>query len=432
MVMRKSQNSIFSFCLFVIFLYPILPQYVYVVGGINVVNTLLAIFCFIYIFMYGKISKIALKENIIFYWIFMVMMTIRYFVDASLLKAATYAMSFVLLPLFFISVIDTKAKFIKVIDALIAAGLFLGILGLLESVMKFNFIQIFARDGTEFFHEVRYGLLRIMTTFGQPIVYGLYQVFIVALINYRKGVKHNRKYLNLCYVISVLNIFLSVSRIPILAYIIIQILLVYRKSKKKFINYLVFACVVSLTGIMVGTAFGFKIPLVDDLLQTVKQILSGNFTSSSTTVGVGNRFDLWTWVYLSMGNNWIWGNGMVAKFAYKVYEWQTKTSIENQYLFILWHNGLVGLVLLVLSYVSTLQFAWKRRYCYMNQEREGLSFNYTVFILMLVYYIVELGVQETDLTRMYSIMIAALIAYNRIANRTAASKAGNEFKEQAS
>ena len=177
-----------------------------------------------------------------------------------------------------------------------------------------------------------------------------------------------------------------------------------------------FICVVALAGTIVGTAFGFKIPLVDDLLQTVDQLLSGNSTSSSTTVGVGNRFDLWMWVYLSMGNNWVWGNGAITKFAYKVYEWQTKTSIENQYLFILWHNGLVGLVLLILSYVSTLRFSWKRRHCYMDQDKEGLSFNYVVFILMAVYYVVALGVQETDLTRMYSIMIALLIAYNRVAN----------------
>ena len=65
----------------------------------------------------------------------------------------------------------------------------------------------------------------------------------------------------------------------------------------------------------------------------------------------------------------------------------------------------------------------------MDQDKEGLSFNYTVFILMAVYYIVELGVQETDLTRMYSIMIALLIAYNRVASRTEWNKAGNEIKE---
>ena len=68
----------------------------------------------------------------------------------------------------------------------------------------------------------------------------------------------------------------------------------------------------------------------------------------------------------------------------------------------------------------------------MDQDKEGLSFNYIVFILMAVYYVVALGVQETDLTRMYSIMIALLIAYNRVANKPEGNKAGNEIKEQAS
>ena len=68
----------------------------------------------------------------------------------------------------------------------------------------------------------------------------------------------------------------------------------------------------------------------------------------------------------------------------------------------------------------------------MDQDKEGLSFNYVVFILMAVYYVVALGVQETDLTRMYSIMIALLIAYNRVANKSEGNKAGNEIKEQAS
>lgn len=171
-----------------------------------------------------------------------------------------------------------------------------------------------------------------------------------------------------------------------------------------------------------GTAFGLKIPFVDDLVQTISQIFSGNTESTSKTIGVGNRFDLWYWVYLSMGNHWIWGNGMTAKFAYEVYTWQTKTSIENQYLFVLWHNGIVGLVMLILSYISTLIFTWKRRKQYINQGNEKISFNVVMFVIMIVYYIAELGVQETDMTRMYSVFIALIIAYNRIANKTIEKK----------
>ena len=51
---------------------------------------------------------------------------------------------FVLLPLFFISVIDTKSKFIKVIDTLIAAGLFLGILGLIA--VSYTHLDVYKRQ----------------------------------------------------------------------------------------------------------------------------------------------------------------------------------------------------------------------------------------------------------------------------------------------
>ena len=173
---------------------------------------------------------------------------------------------------------------------------------------------------------------------------------------------------------------------------------------------------------ILGTAFGLKIPLIDDLFQTITQIFSGNTESTSKTVGVGNRFDLWSWVYLSMGNHWTWGNGMTAKFAYEVYTWQTKTSIENQYLFVLWHNGIVGLVMLILSYVSTLIFTWKRRKKNIDKRNEKISFNTVMFVTMLVYYIVEFGVQETDITRMYAVSIALIIAYNRIINKTIQNK----------
>lgn len=416
---KKFEINIFSLTVAVLFLYPILPQYVYIIGGINVVNGLLALFLAIYVLWYKKLAKIGIKNNIPFYWLFLIVMAVSYFTDAGILKTITYVMSFILLPWILISIINTEERFFKVIDALIAGGAFLGILGIAEALLKFNFIQPLASGDIEFFHEIRYGLLRIMTTFGQPIAYGLYQVFIVALINYKNSVFGGSRRLKICYLISVLNVFLSVSRTPIIAFIVIQLLFWHRESKKKFTNYIFFALIGALILLIASTSFGFKIPLIDDLLETINQLLSGNTASSGSTVGVGNRFDLWAWVYLSMGNKWLMGHGPTAEFAYKVYEWQTKTSIENQYLNILWHNGLVGLVLLILSYLSILIYSLKKRFHYILKSGETISFNMCVFLTMLTYYVVEFGVQESDMARIYTVFVALLIAYNRIASSKA-------------
>lgn len=415
--MKKQDTNIFSLTLLVLFLYPILPQYIYIVEGVNVVNALLLIFCLIYVFFYARVVKLGVRENIAFFWIYMIVIAVSYFFDAGLLRTVIFTMSFIILPWFVITVVNSEERFIKVIDVLIAAGFLMGVLGLIEAILKTNFIQLLAGTDVEFFHEIRYGLLRIMTTFGQPISYGMYQVFIIALINYRKNTFKNKRFLSVIYVVSVLNIFLSVSRIPIIAFIALQMLLTYKKSSKKFFNYLFLVVIIILFYLIVGTSAGLRIPFVDDLLQTLNQLISGSGSTTGSTVGVGNRLDLWSWVYQSMGSEWITGHGPTAEFAYQVYDWQTKTSIENQYLYILWHNGLIGLVLLVLSYISILWFSFKRRNVFLNKHNEAISFNTVVCMTMFTYYVASFGVQESDMARFYTVFIALLIAYNRIVGK---------------
>lgn len=281
-----------------------------------------------------------------------------------------------------------------------------------QKIIEANLFQLFSNaNGLTFFHEVRYGFLRIMGTFGQPISYGLYQVFIIALIIYRlkNYTQYSQKhtFLKVAYLLSVINILLTVSRIPIIACILLHILLLYKKSKKEFINYAVAISILLLLLIIFNDTVGMKIPLISDLLSSIGTVTFDNEINSG---GVGDRFVLWQWVALSVGNKWLLGKGISTEFAYKVYEWQTKTSIENQYLNVFFHTGVVGVVLLLFSYVAVLVYA-KRK----NSSCSGsCSFNTIFFSMMLIYFVCELGVQETDLARMYCIWISLLISYNRI------------------
>lgn len=402
----------------ILFLFPILPQYVYIIDGFNIVNFLGA-FAIAFYILGGKIYKWHLPALMIPYFLYSGIYAVRCFAEVGILKAVTYTITCIAIPFFIVGMLNDRNKFSKAIDILINGGFLLAVIGVLEAVTRVNFIQpLSSITDYTFFHEIRYGLLRVMTTFGQPISYGLYQVFITALILYRLNTSditsRKRSFLHVCYVLSVINVILSVSRIPILACLIIHILLLYKRSIKKFVSYAVLGFVVILFSVLLCDALGITIPFISDLVETIDVFLSGS-KSTASTIGVGNRLDLWSWVSESMGDSWIWGKGITAKFAYKVFEWQTKTSIENQYLSVLYHSGLVALVTLLLSYASTLIYAIKSDKVYGRQlgEKE-LSFNGVLFVLLFVYYICELGVQETDMTRIYSIMIALLISYNRI------------------
>ena len=71
---------------------------------------------------------------------------------------------------------------------------------------------------------------------------------------------------------------------------------------------------------------------------------------------------------------------------------------------------MVGVLLLLFSYVVLLVYAKRKN----SSCSESCSFNTIFFSMMLIYFICELGVQETDLARMYCIWISLLISYNRI------------------
>ena len=392
-------------------LYPILPQYIYIFKGLNIVN-----FCgaltIIGVIIGGVIYKCKIPYLIFPYILYATYYSISYCAEGAWLSALSLAMMMVVIPLLSVGFVNTNRRFETAINLLIDGGFILSLLGIVESITKINLFQLFSNaHGLTFFHEVRYGFLRIMGTFGQPISYGLYHVFIIALIIYRlkNYTQYSQKhtFLKVAYLLSVINILLTVSRIPIIACILLHILLLYKKSKKEFINYAVAISILLLLLIIFNDTVGMKIPLISDLLSSIGTVTFDNEINSG---GVGDRFVLWQWVALSVGNKWLLGKGVSTEFAYKVYEWQTKTSIENQYLNVFFHTGVVGVVLLLFSYVAVLVYA-KRK----NSSCSGsCSFNTIFFSMMLIYFVCELGVQETDLARMYCIWISLLISYNRI------------------
>lgn len=401
-----------------LFIYPILPQYIYLTNSLNVVNFIGAL-SVVLILLGGKIYIWHLSGLMIPYFIYAGICAIRYLLEVGIPQMGTYVITCILVPFFIVGFLNNRYRFYKSLDLLINASFLMSLLGVFEAITKVNPIQLLGNgSNVTFFHEIRYGILRIAVTFGQPIAYGLYQVFIVAIILYRlnsgKLTFGKRRFLYICYLLSILNVVLTVSRIPILACAILHMLLLYKKSKKKFVNYTLLLALIIAFIIMICDSLGVSFPFISDLINAFSSLFNSS-NSNSSGPGIGDRLNLWSWVFLSMDNSWLWGKGLLTEFAYEVYEWQTKTSIENQYLNVLFHNGIIGVVTLILSYISTLIFSkiGDKKYGCALGERE-ISFNFVVFTVLLLYFLCELGVQETDMMRMYAVWIALLISYNRI------------------
>lgn len=409
---QKGQVSSYKIFLILIAMITLAPQYIYIVSGINIVNTLAVLTIIFYVIAIKKIYKIRLSLQIISIWLFYIIYCTQCLLTVSVFKFITYTILYILLPYLLYSLINCKERFYHAIDIMIKFGTCLGLYGIVEEIFKFNFLHQYIQADQRVFHEIRYGLLRIMGTFGHPIGYGLLQVFMISLILYRMSTKSGTKrVLKISYIICLSNVFLTVSRIPIIAVVGLHLLLLTKLSKRKAINYTVFGLVGIFAAVSCLYVFDIKIPLIDDLVQTVRLIIDGG-NSTSTTVGVGSRFDLWKWVPASMGDKWFTGYGMSASFSYKVYEWATKKSIENQYLNILYYNGLIGLIPMIISFWGVLK-ATKRK-CLTLIEESQISFNSISFFLMFLYYICQFGTQESDMTRMYVFYVVLILVYNRV------------------
>lgn len=66
--------------------------------------------------------------------------------------------------------------------------------------------------------------------------------------------------------------------------------------------------------IIFNDTVGMKIPLISDLLSSIGTVTFDNEINSG---GVGDRFVLWQWVALSVGNKWLLGKEYLQNLRIK-------------------------------------------------------------------------------------------------------------------
>ena len=411
------KNLRFNLIYFLVFLFPILPQYIYVASGINIVNMVLILFAFFWLTQKKSLKIYKVYSYIKFFWIYYFLYAIRMLFDGEVISCIGFVISYIWIPYILITYINSKEKFSNIIWILIYSGVLLGIIGLIEEITHVNFFQIFSSTNIRFLKEVRYGVYRIAGTFSSPITYGMYCFFILALINYKLSFSNNNKttkmFLVIAYILLIINLLFTMSRISIISFILFQLLFIIETKKIK--NNKVIFIIVSLfiiISILLLNSY-IRIPFVSDILNIVYSRMGIN-TSTEITETAGNRFELKKWVMEEVGDDLLYGKGTKIQFQYKVIEGFVKTSIENQYLYTLYHIGIIGLIIMILYYISVLVFSFQNGNTYIDKNVETVSFSKMCFYMFFVYYIASIGVQETDIKRLVVLFISLLISYINI------------------
>lgn len=123
------------------------------------------------------------------------------------------------------------------------------------------------------------------------------------------------------------------------------------------------------------------------------------------------------WVWESIDNKWI-GMGGSAEFAYSltersgIYSYiRTKTSIENQYLNLLYHYGIIGLISMIWVYIQVFIKSIIQAVKNPSEWEGRISFPKMLVVILGTYYISFFGVHQIDEKRIFFCLIFLLIAY---------------------
>lgn len=414
------------------FVAPIVPYY-FNVAGMNVTTYIYLGVIILWFSFYSGFCKI--KDSLFQSFFLLNMVTcllqiINNEVNKSVITLVTY-FSFVLL----ITILRKDRNYEIAINYVIVAGVICSIFAIFESFTKINVFEILNTGHYAMNSQMRFGLRRVLSFTGQTINFGISRVFICSLILYKLTIdtnKKNRTKLIISYVIVLMSTILTLSRLAILVLFFSQGIILFKQGYKKFVKTLLFFSIFAFliyTMILLVNPNATKI--INNFFGSIASVFSDSVNVDESVWqgdnedGIGDRVDLYKWVFEQMNGYYLCGHGDNSKFVYSYrlkdslgYSYvRTKNSLEVQYLVWLYKEGIIGLFV-------NLLFIYKFVvYCFRNfkkgqHEKNLYMFNMIMFWTIIGYYVAFFGVNQASEKTLYNIMLAILISYNNKNSRT--------------
>lgn len=420
------KKVIFLFCI----LYPILPVYAQI-GSVNFRNLLCLCFGVLAFALTLDNIKLTVRYTGILwcfgFWILVRCIQIigsEYYLETLYFLLRT-VIAFICLQ----TLISQCNDFINALKAILVGAFIVAVFGIAEEITRVNPFSLLNIDYELNYNPLRFGLLRILGFSQHTIAHGIYIMFIMSLCTYTWQFCYKRfdKWLiGLLYCLLWINLVLTLSRSIIICTICSQLLILYLIGVRKLFKVLFKLLIIGLPILLISSMI---IPQISTAIRYGFLMISALFNDKSATLissafgndnlkGVGNRLDLYGWVYEKMSGYWLYGHGLYADFSYSftqsngVYTWtQTKDSIEVQYLNTLYQFGLWGMITEILSFISLLIFTLKKIRARKTWEKH-ISFNKIAFATFACYFMELFAVNQSSDKFIFYLFVMLTIIYN--------------------
>lgn len=393
----------------------VVPTYANI-GPISIQNILLVLFYICTIHWYG-ISKGKLKYAfcaIPAFTLFWIVWLVQSTADSGFATAGMQIFHFVAFWATVAAVLKTEEQVDQLIHSLISITFWLCLLGILE---EFTHVNIFSQwlGGGSIYSEERMGMNRIYSTFTHPISYGIFLSMIAVLTLYMiNKYKDKRLYFNFALIL--INLCFTISRSPIVVGIISVILMMIISGMVKFnkITRKRFAIFLGIVVLLVVSPLLFPsiLNFFSQMFRSVAAVFDSNVKADMGSAE-GDRKKLYAWTMELLRGHYIFGKGTKAVFRYVIASrpWGdlVKVSVENQYLYVLFLHGIVGLVTYLLSLINIVIFFIKGLFKRYNDTMMKAG-----FVIVFLYLIMFFSTAESSENTMWYTVLAMGIATKRI------------------
>lgn len=430
--MEKQKKDFFiGFIILFIVIYMAAPYYFYI-AGVKFIYIWSIIGCLMLIVLNGKIVLYKKKSTALTIGLSIIIFVdlLIYILNNEFFTGIAFLCEILLVPIILIPLINSKERFLRTINGIINFSICISILGIIEEIFKFNFFSIFNNiDISLNYNPLRFGILRILSFHSHAIIYCLWIMFMIGLLYYALSIPENKKYKNkyiIAYILLLINALCTLSRSALLVLVLLQILLLYKSGYKLFIKKIIQIACIAIVLIIISILF---IPQLKDLIfntidmmialfdDNYAQSISNSFGNDNLS-GIGNRVDLYSWVLEKMNGKWLLGNGIFSDFVYKYKNsdgyWTQKTTIEVQYLNVLYHKGILGLGTEVLLYLLLIITTFEKKSNKKMDFESYITFGNVCNIIFLCYAMILFAVNTSTERNTFYVIVMLLLSYNNL------------------
>lgn len=406
-------------------LFPILPSY-FAVGGVSAITLV----CLMMI-VYGLVAvKLKVKVNnliiVLAVWVLWkaIVAMIHGEIAAWFVELGVYALACYLL----FNCVYTEKQIRCYIDLLIRISTIVSCFGIIESVTGFNVFTLLNNTGYQIDRLSRFGFYRAMSSQSHAISFSLWAMMILGLIVYNQQFVKNkvqRTLYTISYIIVFASAILTFSRSSIMYIILSQVILLalegYKRALMTALRIVILLAIVILIIYLVSPKIFSLLSKIWLMVAAVfdsdaRSQIAGSFQNDNLSA-FGERFVLYEWVISAVKGRFLFGLGPSAKFSHTFYQhnafytWAaTKESIEVHHLSLLYHYGIIAVILEVYANICLIVSGIKAKRG-ADEANIKLSFGQTFFAISIGYLVSWFSSAHMSEYKLYLVIISLFLAY---------------------